>query len=303
MAKHVTLNQLSNFANGFATKADARYLQIANAGDLATKDTVAKTDLDTNLSDEISTATSNISTLGSQVSTLIGSDTGESVRSIAADELAAQLIPQNAQEALDTLQEISAWIQDHPDEAAAINSKLELGTYEDDGEDVEYDTVKDYVEAYVASQVSAAGLSGSNAIDITSGIVSLILNSANANGLTITANGLELGLASTTTAGAMSATDKAKLDSADVTAYTAGNGINITNHGVSAVVDSSNANGLSVGANGIGLALTTASVSGVGGTAGAMSPTDKEKLDSFTEATDQEITNIVNGLWATQSGS
>lgn len=297
MAKHITLSQLANFADGFSSKADERYFQITDAGDLATKDTVAKTDLDSELSDEISAATSDIADIESDVETLIGSDTSKSVRTIANEELAAQLIPANAQEALDTLQEISAWIQAHPAEASAINAKLELGTHEVNNEQVQYETVKAYVEAYVASQVSAAGLSGSNAIDITSGVVSLILNTANANGLAITANGVELSLATTSTAGAMSATDKAKLDGADVTAYTAGNGIDITNHKVSTVVDSSNANGLSVGANGIGLAPASASVSGVGGTAGAMTAADKEKLDNIESASDAEITAIVNGLY------
>ena len=65
----------------------------------------------------------------STLDTLIGSDTGKSARTIANEELAAQLVPANAQEALDTLQEIAAWIQSHPAEAAAMNAKLELGTH------------------------------------------------------------------------------------------------------------------------------------------------------------------------------
>lgn len=58
------------------------------------------------------------------VSTLVGSDTNKSARTIAAEELAAQLIPQSAQEALDTLQEIAAWIQAHPADASAMNSRI-----------------------------------------------------------------------------------------------------------------------------------------------------------------------------------
>ena len=60
----------------------------------------------------------------SLVDTLIGSDTGKSVRTIAAEELAAKLIPENADAARDTLAEIAAWIQDHPDDAAAMNSAI-----------------------------------------------------------------------------------------------------------------------------------------------------------------------------------
>lgn len=58
------------------------------------------------------------------VATLIGSDTGKSVRAIAAEELAAKLIPANAKEALNTLSEIAAWIQEHPEDASAMNEAI-----------------------------------------------------------------------------------------------------------------------------------------------------------------------------------
>lgn len=60
-----------------------------------------------------------------KVTTLIGTDTGKSVRTIANEELAAQLIPENAAESLDTLQEIAAWIQAHPGNASAMNAAIE----------------------------------------------------------------------------------------------------------------------------------------------------------------------------------
>ena len=94
--------------------------------------------------------------IDNKVTTLIGSDADKSVRKIANEELAAQLIPANAAESLDTLQEIAAWIQDHPGDASAMNSaikvlqaKTELGKYTPEGqsEAVEYATVKAYVEA------------------------------------------------------------------------------------------------------------------------------------------------------------
>ena len=59
------------------------------------------------------------------VATLVGEDTNKSVREIANEELAAQLIGENAQESLDTLEEIAAWIQSHPDDAAAMNKAIE----------------------------------------------------------------------------------------------------------------------------------------------------------------------------------
>lgn len=60
----------------------------------------------------------------SAVDTLIGSDSGKSARAIAAEELASKLIPANAQEALNTLSEIAAWIQSHPEDVAAINEAI-----------------------------------------------------------------------------------------------------------------------------------------------------------------------------------
>lgn len=80
------------------------------------------------LEGRVETAEGEIDTLQSQTSTLIASDSGKSVRTIANEELAAALIPSDAQEALDTLQEIADWIQDHPDDAAAMNSKIEANT-------------------------------------------------------------------------------------------------------------------------------------------------------------------------------
>lgn len=59
------------------------------------------------------------------VATLVGDDKNKSVRTIANEELAKQLIPEGAQESLDTLAEIAAWIQDHPEDAAAMNEAIE----------------------------------------------------------------------------------------------------------------------------------------------------------------------------------
>jgi hypothetical protein len=70
-----------------------------------------------------------------KVDTLIGSDASKSVRAIAAEEIAAQLIPSDAKDALNTLEEIAAWIQDHPDDASAMSAAIEAlkkevgGTY------------------------------------------------------------------------------------------------------------------------------------------------------------------------------
>lgn len=67
----------------------------------------------------------NIDTVSGKVTTLIGDDTGKSARTIANEELAKQLIAEGAQESLDTLGEIAAWIQSHPGDAAAMNKAIE----------------------------------------------------------------------------------------------------------------------------------------------------------------------------------
>lgn len=94
--------------------------------------------------------------IDAKVTTLIGSDVDKSVRAIANEELVKQLIPENAKDNLDTLQEIAAWIQNHPGDASAMNSaiaalqaKTKLGEYTPEGQAnaVEYATVKAYVEA------------------------------------------------------------------------------------------------------------------------------------------------------------
>lgn len=69
-------------------------------------------------------ATGNAATVGAKVDTLIGDDADKSVRAIANEELVKQLIPENADASLDTLQEIAAWIQDHPSDASAMNGKI-----------------------------------------------------------------------------------------------------------------------------------------------------------------------------------
>lgn len=100
----------------------------------------------------------NIDAVGGKVTTLIGTDTGKSVRTIANEELAAQLIPDGAKESLDTLQEIAAWIQAHPDDASAMNQAITalqnlVGTLP---EGVTQTNVVDYVKALIAAEQSRA---------------------------------------------------------------------------------------------------------------------------------------------------
>lgn len=89
-----------------------------------------RTDVNTILGDYLKTADKEelagaINTEKGRVDTLVGTDTGKSARTIAAEELAKQLIPETAAESLNTLEEIAAWIQDHPGDASAMNEAIQ----------------------------------------------------------------------------------------------------------------------------------------------------------------------------------
>lgn len=132
---------------------------------LAYKAQVSESDLDAAL-----TAVLAAKAAKADVDTLIGTDTGKSVRTIANEELAAQLIPEGAQESLDTLTEIAQWIQDHPDDAAAMNTaiaKLNGIVAGIGGEDDDYVTVMAAIEGKIAAttKVEASEINGNIKID------------------------------------------------------------------------------------------------------------------------------------------
>lgn len=107
-----------------------------------------------------------IGTVNSKVTTLIGSDAAKSVRTIANEELAAQLIPSTAKEALDTLQEIAAWIQSHPDDASAMNTAITnlrslVGTLPQDTEETSVVAWVTAELAALASQISGKNVGAS----------------------------------------------------------------------------------------------------------------------------------------------
>lgn len=153
-----------------AEQADVAALQEAvNAlGALAQKDKITYADLEealaslidgkaeaSALTEEINRAkaaeeanAAAIETEKGRVDTLVGSDAGKSVRAIANEELAAQLIPDNAKESMDQLTEIAAWIQSHPDDAAAMNAAIQALQ-------AKVDTGDQTVTAYVTAAIEA----------------------------------------------------------------------------------------------------------------------------------------------------
>lgn len=113
--KHVTDEQLLYFGQQVAGKEkelrDAEVVKLVAKED--GKSLISAEDL------------AQITTNKTNIETLVGEDTGKSARAISAEELAKQLIPENAKESLDTLTEIAAWIQQHPDDASAMNLSIE----------------------------------------------------------------------------------------------------------------------------------------------------------------------------------
>ena len=110
------------------------------------------------------TLTDNLGAANTKLTALIGTDANKSARAIAAEEIAKQLIPENANEALDSLKEIAAWIQAHPAEASAMNAKItaletKTGTIDDKSADL-----VTYVKNQVAAEKTrATAAEGANA--------------------------------------------------------------------------------------------------------------------------------------------
>lgn len=132
---------------------NGRDVTVKGLAALAYKAQVSEADLDTALR-----AVLNGKASATDLATLVGSDTGKSARTIANEELAKQLIPEGAQESLDTLTEIAQWIQDHPDDAAAMNTALgKLQAIVDGigGEEDAYATVMAAIEGKIAAAMAS----------------------------------------------------------------------------------------------------------------------------------------------------
>lgn len=164
-----------------------------------------------------------------------------------------------------------------------------------------YLPVNELVDAYT----------GGNGIEVsTQNLISAKIDTANANGLAVTAAGFKLDLATASTAGAMSAADKAKLDGIAT-------GANNYTHPEHTAKESGlykvtvDAQGHVSGAE----AVTKEDITGLGIPAqdttyqkvtqkadGLMSKEDKVKLDGMVVAEDGEVTEMLNEVFAASPG-
>ena len=97
------------------------------------------------------------------VTTLVGTDANKSVRTIANEELAAQLLSGKADADFKTLQELAAFLEDHPETVAEINLDIQnlqklIGTLPSDA--TATDVVNYIAEAVNAEKLRAEGVEG-----------------------------------------------------------------------------------------------------------------------------------------------
>lgn len=232
---------------------------------LAYKAQVSESDLDAAL-----TAVLAAKAAKADVDTLIGTDTGKSVRTIANEELAAQLIPEGAQESLDTLTEIAQWIQDHPDDAAAMNTaiaKLNGIVAGIGGEDDDYATVMAAIEGKIAAAMES----------ISAGATKVEASETNGN---IKINGEETTVYTHPTTSAVAAGFK-----------------KVGNDDKGHVVLGADVTKQDIVALGIPAQDTTYSDVVAGGASGLMSGADKTKLDGIEVATDPEVKSMLDEVF------
>ena len=159
-----------------------------------------------------------------------------------------------------------------------------------------YLPVNELVDAYT----------GGNGIEVsTANVISAKIDSVNANGLGVTAAGFKLDLATTSTAGAMSAADKAKLDGIaagannythpEHTAHESGL-YKVTVDAQGQVTDADPVAKEDI--TGLGIpAQDTTYGEATQETAGLMSAADKKKIDGMVIAEDSEVTEMLNEVF------
>lgn len=189
-----------------------------------------------------------VTTVEGKVTTLVGSDTNKSARTIASEEVAK--IVAGADASYDTLKEIADWISSHKTDATAMNSAITAleGIVDGIGGDGEKATVVEYVtDAIAALKIGDYA----KAADLTAlaGKVSTLEGKAHEHtnkALLDTYTQTEADLADAvakkhehtnkTELDKFVTGDKAKLDTA-IQTVTAGTGLNATKTGTSVAVD------------------------------------------------------------------
>ncbi len=126
--------------NNMLSSLDARLIKEISdraIGDNAVKEYVDSTS---------QTILQSLTQTDNKVNTLIGSDSNKSVRTIANEELAAQLLSGKADADFKTLQQLAAWLEDHPEDVAAINLAIQVIQGQLGGFEKTTNAVKNYID-------------------------------------------------------------------------------------------------------------------------------------------------------------
>ncbi len=237
-------------------------------------------------------AVKGLATLQQTITTLVGNDSGKSARTIANEELAAQLIPDSAQESLDTLQEIADWIQNHPDDASAMNAAITAiqGVLAGIGAEETYTTVIGAIDQKITAALATIQAGSTNGhLDVNGTDVTVYTHpshAAKAAGLykvTVDAEG------HVSAAEAVTKTDITGLGiPAQDTTYT-----DVTAGGASGLMtgaDKTKMDGIAVGATKVEASTTPGNIK-INGSETAV----------VTIATDKEVTEMLNEVFGAQA--
>lgn len=297
MGKYVVLSQLESGLNDVIDKVKAEgYAKESSLGDLAVLDEVAETDLASALATKINGKADAATTLAGY--NISDAYTKTEVDNAIAETQATAARPGGSL----TAAEVVSGLLVAANEGKIYNLSEDITT------------TADFVDGAGKVIPAGANLWVINTATSGSAVYKFDVYAAAYGVATTSANGL------------MSATDKEKLDNADVTAYTGTGAISVSSHVISVGAASPSTSGVG-GAAGtmsaadkekldnadvtaytgdgtvvtvsnhvINVAGVSASTSGVGGHAGTMSATDKEKLDGIVQATDSEVETMLAGL-------
>ena len=126
--------------NNMLSSLDTRLIQEI-ADRIAGDNTVKKY-----VDDTAQTIQQSLTQTDNKVNTLIGSDPDKSVRTIANEELATQLLSGKADADFKTLQQLATWLEDHPEDVNAINLAIQVIQGQLGGFDETTNAVKNYID-------------------------------------------------------------------------------------------------------------------------------------------------------------
>lgn len=217
MAKYANLSQVQNIANGVIAKVKAKgYAVASELGDLASLDEVSKSNLSSDLADEIDGKLDEADLLSYTIKKQAVAETGYastyqlfSVDASSTETAIGAKINIPKDMVVESGEVKTVDTADVPYTGAVVGDKYIELTIANASQNKLYIPVKDLVDVYTAG----------NGLSLLNGAFTVVIDGTNANGLSVGASGVALATAVASTggsggsAGAMSASDKEKLDS------------------------------------------------------------------------------------------